>query len=267
MKVWRVPCDLPTIPRMTITLKGTVAYDGTHFAGWQRQPGARTVQGCLEEALGKIANQPVAVHGAGRTDAGVHALGQVFSCEWPRRLEARLRHALCKMLGPELRVIALDEAAPGFNARFDAVAKRYLYTLDLNREPDPFSAPYAWHIPFPLDIALLRSLLPTLQGTHDFSGYQSAGSQMTSTVRTIHSVQLYEGGLVQTCAAANLYRFEFYGNAFLYKMVRNITGTLVEIGRGRFPATFLEKQLLSGGPFKGHCAPAHGLALFQVLYE
>ena len=251
---------------MSCTLKGTVRYDGSGFAGWQRQPGRRTVQGVLEAALSRIADQAVAVQGAGRTDAGVHALGQVFSCAWPRPFTPRLRHALCKMLGPEIRVLALEEAPPGFNARFDAVAKRYLYALDFSREPDPFSARHAWHVAHRVDLELLASLLPALQGEHDFSGFQSTGAQMQHTVRTLFEVRLCAGGWSGPLDATHLHRLEFHGDGFLYRMVRNLTGTLIEIARGRCPPDFLLQQLASGGPFRGHCAPAHGLALAEVFY-
>ncbi|MBI2433263.1 MAG: tRNA pseudouridine(38-40) synthase TruA [Candidatus Hydrogenedentes bacterium] len=252
---------------MSCTLRGTIRYDGTDFAGWQRQPGQRTIQGELEAALAQIASEPVDVQGAGRTDAGVHALGQVFSCRWPRPFPPRLRHALSKMLGPEIRVLELMEAPDNFSARFDARSKRYVYTMDLGKEPDPFGARYAWHVPYRLDLDLMEELLPKIRGQHDFAGFQSAGTQMESTQRTLYSVTLHQGGLVAPLDGNSFWRLEFHGDAFLYKMVRNLTGTLEEIGRKRFPPKFLEEQLASGGPFRGHCAPAHGLALASVFYE
>ncbi len=224
------------------------------------------MQGELEGALAQIASQPIAVFGASRTDAGVHALGQVFSCEWPGDFPARLRHALSKMLGPEIRVISLEEAPPGFNARFSAQGKRYAYSIDFNREPDPFCAPYAWHVPYRTDLDLLKSLLPALLGKHDFAGFQSTGNQATTTIRTLHEAVFVKGPIIGPADVDNLWRIEIQGDAFLYHMVRNITGTLVEIARGRFSVSFLEESLHSPGPFKGHCAPAHGLALMQVFY-
>jgi len=250
-------------------LKGIIRYDGTGFAGWQNQrQGERTVQGVLEEALGRIAGQPIAVQGAGRTDSGVHALAQVFSCPWPHPLTRRLRHALSQILGPEIRVLALEEAPPHFNARFSAGGKRYSYALDLGKEPDPFAARYAWHMRHPIDLDLVRHLLQQIVGRHDFAGFQSAGSQMKTTVRTIYSAELRPGAIVGPPGPGDFWHIAYHGDAFLYKMVRNLTGTIVEIARGRdgFDAAFFQDCLQSPGPFLGHCAPAHGLFLVEVEY-
>ena len=252
---------------METTLKGTVRYLGTDFSGWQVQDRTRTVQGELEGALSRIAAQTVKVQGAGRTDSGVHALGQVFSCVWPGAYPERLRHALSKMLGPEIRVTSLEAVSSDFSARFSAVSKRYVYTLDLGREADPLTSLFAWHVPYLLDLDLMEGLLPLLAGEHDFSGFQSTGTQMEKTVRTLFEVRLERGGMVEALGENALWRLTFHGDGFLYKMVRNLTGTLVEIGRGRFEAGFLQESLESGGPFKGHCAPAHGLSLVEVFYE
>lgn len=259
-----VPPDAPG----ACTLKGTLQYDGTLFAGWQIQyQGERTVQGELEKALSQIAGRAITVQGAGRTDSGVHALGQVFSCSWPCPPPRRLRHALSRMLGPEMRVTALEVAPPDFNARFWATGKRYVYTLDLGREPHPFAARYAWHVRHPLDLEMLRRLLAQAEGTHDFAGFQSAGSQKKrSTVRTIFGASLAQGGLVGPLGAPELWRITFHGDGFLYRMVRNLTGTMVEIARGRFPESFFAECLHSPGPFLGHCAPAQGLCLAEVEY-
>lgn len=252
---------------MEHTLKGTVRYDGSNFAGWQIQPGRRTVQGEIETALSRIASQPIRIQGAARTDAGVHAFGQVFSCRWPGVLPSRLRHAVSKMLSPEIRIVELVEIPDDFNARFAAHGKRYAYTIDFGREPDPFSARYAWHVPYRVDLEHLAALLPALEGEHDFAGFQSTGTQMESTVRRLRSVRLLPGGVTGPAHAENLWRIEFIGDGFLYKMVRNITGTLIETARGRFPETFVRECLESGGPFKGHCAPPHGLTLIEVFYH
>ena len=251
------------------TLKGLLEYDGTAFAGWQVQfQGERTVQGELEAALSRVAGRPIAVVGAGRTDSGVHALGQVFSCTWPAEAPpARLRHALCRMLGPEMRVRSLEVAPAAFSARFWARSKRYAYTLDFGREPNPFAAHFAWHMRHPLDLDLVRRLLAQAEGTHDFVGFQSAGSQKKkTTVRTIFGAHLASGGMIAPLGTEDLWRMEFHGNAFLYRMVRNLTGTIVEIARGRFPESFFAECLASPGPFLGHCAPAHGLVLVEVDY-
>ena len=251
---------------MNHTLKGTVRYLGTNFAGWQAQDDQRTVQGEIEAALSRIASCPIRIQGAGRTDSGVHAMGQVFSCEWPRPITGNLRHALCRMLEPEIQISRLEPVNADFNARFSARAKRYCYTFNFSREMDPFSAPYTWQVPYKVDLDLIATLLPQLEGTHDFAGFQSTGCQMKTTVRTLYGVTMRQGGIVGPSESKDLWHVEFFGNGFLYKMVRNLSGTLIEIGRGRFDPDFISNALASGGPFRGHCAPAHGLVMKQVLY-
>ncbi len=251
---------------MTCTLKGTVRYLGTHFSGWQSQDDQRTVQGEIEAALSRIASRPIRIQGAGRTDAGVHAFGQVFSCPWPRPLSPTMRHALCRMLEPEIEITDLRVVPDDFNARFSALSKRYCYTFHFSREMNPFCAPYAWQIPFKVDVDLIRSLLHKFEGTHDFAGFQTTGSQMKTTVRTLFEVRLKEGGMAGPQGGADLWHLELYGDGFLYRMVRNIAGTLIEIGRGRFQPGFIDEALASGGPFLGHCAPPHGLVMKEVHY-
>ncbi len=252
---------------MDTPLKGIVRYDGTNFAGWQRQDHDRTVQGEIEAAMQRIVQVHVPIQGAGRTDAGVHALGQCFSCTWPGTPPERLRHALSKMLSPEIRIDSLEPASADFNARFSAVAKRYVYSLDLGQEADPLAARFAWHVPFKLDLPLLESLLPQFAGEHDFASFQSTGSQMKTTVRRLHQVQLHHGAAIGPADNPDLWRIEFHGDGFLYHMVRNITGTLIEIARGRFEAGFIAEALAHPGPFRCHCAPPQGLVLAQVEYD
>ena len=249
------------------TLKCTVRYDGTDFSGWQRQDGRRTVQGDLEAALSRMASAPVAIQGAGRTDAGVHALGQVFSCRWPGEPPQRLSHALSQMLGPEIRIEGLETAAPEFNARFDATGKRYVYTFDFGRSPDPLLARYAWHVPYRLDLSLVEQCLALVMGTHDFAGFQSTGNQMKNTVRTLYKANLLPGGLLTPEDGQGVYKIELFGDGFLYKMVRNLCGTFIEVARGRFTTDFITESLDRGGPFLGLCAPAKGLALATVYYD
>lgn len=252
---------------METNLKVVVRYDGTGFAGWQVQPGMRTVQGVLEETLGRIASRPIRIHGAGRTDAGVHALGQVFSCRWPGPVDcARLRRALSGILGPELRAESVEVVDDSFHARRSAVGKRYAYTFAVAREADPFSARYAWTLPWKFDLDKLAALSQTLVGERDFAGFQSSRAGTKTTVRTIHSIELRRGGVVGPLDADNLWRLEFHGNGFLYKMVRNITATLIDIVRGQIPESRLAERLASPGPFHGHTAPARGLTLVAVEY-
>jgi len=252
---------------MERNLKATVRYDGAGFAGWQVQPGQRTVQGEIEGALSRIASQRITIHGAGRTDAGVHALGQVFSFLWPVPPDPeRLRRSVSNMLGPEIRLESVEVVAADFHARYSAVSKRYAYAISLSREPDPLSARYAWCVPWPIEIARLRELAQRMVGEHDFAGLQCSGASVQSTVRTLHAVEVLEGGVVAPFDAADLWRIEFHGSGFLYKMVRNITGTLVDVARGKLPEERLDALLASPGPYRGHTSPAHGLTLVEVRY-
>lgn len=252
---------------MEHNLKATVRYDGTGFAGWQTQPGKRTIQGEIEQALTLMAGVPIRIHGAGRTDAGAHALGQVFSFHWLTEPDCmRLRRSLSSMLGPRIRIERVEEAPPSFHARKSARAKRYAYALLLAAAEDPFAARYAWRLPWPIDMTYMGRLAQRFVGEHDFAGVQSSGACATSTVRTLHSVEVLPGGVVAPMDAVGLWRIEFVGNGFLYKMVRNITGLLVDIARGRLPESRIDEVLASPGPFRGHTAPARGLTLVDVFY-
>ncbi len=249
------------------TLKAVIRYDGTGFAGWQVQPGQRTVQGDVEEALGRIAGAPIRIHGAGRTDAGVHALAQVFSFEWPAgEAYDGLPRSLSKMLGPEIRVDSVEEASTGFNARTWAVGKWYAYALYPAPHPDPFLHRYAWRISPSVDLDKLRQLLKSIEGRHDFAGFQGSKSSVVSTVRTIHEATLREGAVIGPCDVGHAYHIRFHGDGFLYKMVRNLTGMLVEIARGQLPEDALEERFASPAPYHGYTAPGCGLTLLGVDY-
>ena len=128
-------------------------------------------------------------------------------------------------------------------------------------------ARYAWRVPYLVDLGLIKTLLKKLEGEHDFKSFQSSGNQMESTVRTLFEARLAKGGVITPGDNPNLWNFSFHGDGFLYKMVRNMAGTLIEIGRGRLPADFIDAQLAKPGPFLGHCAPPHGLTMMRVFYE
>lgn len=258
-----VPAPLPAYT----TLKAVIRYDGATYAGWQVQPDETTVQGCIEAALSRLAKGPVRIHGASRTDAGVHAFGQVFSWQWPREASLRrLQRSLCKMLGPRLRIESIEPAPDGFHARKSAHSKRYAYVLHLTRHPDPFLHRYAWAIPWELDLALLDALAARITGTHDFAGFQCRGSSCGQTVRTLFSVSRRPGPIVGPQDLPGVWRLELHGDGFLYKMVRNLVGTLVYIARGNLPPEHLETLLHRPGPYHGYTAPPHGLFLKEVLY-
>lgn len=248
-------------------LKAIIRYDGGGFAGWQVQPGQRTIQGALEDALSTIASAPVRVHGAGRTDAGVHAFGQVCSFIWTEDADcAKLRRSLSKMLGPEIRVLTVEPAEPDFHARKSAIEKTYIYSLALGKEPDPFLRRYAWCTEWALDMAQFVELARLFEGRHDFAGFQGGGATVETTVRTVHEVSVHRGALIEPLAAADTWRIVFRGEGFLYKMVRNITGAMAEAARGRLSCDGLTRALTSPGPYKGYTAPACGLALWEVKY-
>ncbi len=246
--------------------KGIICYDGMAFHGWQYQPDKNTVQGELEKTLSLITRKDIHVQGASRTDAGVHALGQTFTFYYEGRPPERLRHAVSQILSPNAKVLEINEVPLEFDVCRDVKWKKYCYTFDLSREPNPFSIKYSWHVPYKVNLDLLQELLHELIGTHDFSGFQSSGSQMNTTVRTLYSVKLKKGGVITTINSANLWHIEFIGNGFLYHMVRNITGTLMEIARGRFTKEFLLKCLYENKKFEGLCAPPHGLVLVEIKY-
>ncbi|HEY8368249.1 MAG TPA: tRNA pseudouridine(38-40) synthase TruA, partial [Thermodesulfobacteriota bacterium] len=219
---------------MPRTLKLTVEYLGAGFAGWQAQAsGRRTVQGVLAEAVARVTGERVAVHGAGRTDAGVHALGQVASLVLERSTLApdALRDALNAVLPADVSVRAVEEAHAGFHARKDAAGKRYRYLILVSPARSPFWEGRAWHRRGPLDLDAMRRAASGLVGTHDFSAFRAAASEARSAVRTVSRLTIDADPEVE-----RLVRVEIEGDGFLTHMVRIIVGTLVEVGRGKMPA-------------------------------
>ena len=243
------------------TLKFTLSYDGTRLVGWQRQAEGESVQGLVEDALARFEGARVVVHGAGRTDAGVHALGQVASAIVSFDHDVTtLQRALNVHLPPDIRVESVVEADPEFHARFSARGKTYQYRIRNAPVADPFERAYEWHLPEPLDLAAMERAASTLVGTYDFVAFQSVGSETGGTIRTVtRSVWRDSGGLLT---------YEISGDGFLRHMVRAIVGTLVEVGRGwRQPenvAALLEPRTRAEA---GATAPAHGLFLLCVEYH
>lgn len=244
------------------TLKLTVAYDGTRFVGWQRQAEGDSIQALLEEALARFEGAPVTVHGAGRTDAGVHALGQVASVRLTCAHDtATLVRALNAQLPADLRVLAVDEAAPDFHARFSARTKTYRYQIRNAPIATPFERAYVWHLPEPLNVQAMRDAAAMVVGTHDFAAFQSVGTQVPCSIRTI-----LRSDIVQP--EPGLLAYEVTGDGFLRHMVRALAGTLVEIGRGwRTPESM--RDLIFGGTRHdaGATAPPQGLFLVGVAYD
>lgn len=243
------------------TIKLTVAYDGTDFVGWQRQERGRSIQGLIEAALSEIDGAPVTLHGAGRTDAGVHALAQVASARIAASIgDAQLVRALNAHLPDAIRVTAASTEPDDFHARFDAIAKAYEYRIWNGRTLPPFIRLYAWHIPEPLDVEAMREGARAIVGEHDFAAFRGAGGVNHTTVRTIASAGWSVDGAALTFAVA--------GSGFLRYMVRSLAGTLVEIGRGARPASDMAGLLRSRDRTAvGRTAPPRGLFLVRVDYR
>jgi tRNA pseudouridine38-40 synthase len=242
------------------TLKLVLEYDGFDYCGWQVQDHGATIQGVLEAALRKIVGEPIRVSGAGRTDARVHALGQVASFRCPSDIPASaLQLALNSLLPRDIAVHDVREVAADFHARFSALGKMYTYRI-LNRPTrSAMRSRYAWHIPQRLDVPAMALAGEQLLGTHDFTSFQASGSEVKSAERTLTELTVThaEDEIAVSCTA----------NGFLRHMVRNIVGTLVEVGRGaRLPADL--KQILDRHDRRlaGATAPPQGLYLVRVLY-
>ncbi len=247
----------------TATYKLTIAYDGSNFGGWQIQPNAISIQALIEQALSLILRKPIVIFGSGRTDAGVHAKGQVahFTYEGSFDLEKTLG-SLNGLLPVDIRILSLEKMNHRFHARFSAVSKTYHYRLHLNPVPDPFKRRYAYHVPHPVDLELLKSAAAYFLGTHDFTSFANEagrGSAAHDAIRTLHRLDIIEenGGV----------RLEFQGDGFLYKMVRNIVGTLLDVCAGKIDKDQIPTILAAKDrKMAGASAPAHGLFLINVEY-
>ena len=241
--------------------KLTIEYDGSAYCGWQRQADDPTLQGTIETALATMTGQPITLIGSGRTDAGVHAYGQVASFSCATRLTPEMfQKGLNSLLPRDIVITDCCAVAAKFHARFDVQSKVYHYRI-LNRPlPAAIGRLYAWHVPYPLDLDAMQRACRHLVGTHDFKAFQGAGSPRPHTTR-----QVFQADLIPEPGDGLTFVIE--GNGFLKFMVRNIVGTLVQVGQGKMAADDVLNILLSRDRRRaGITAPAHGLFLMQVKY-
>lgn len=238
----------------------TLAYDGTDYHGFQWQAGLVTIQSVLGDALQKLAGEPVIIHAAGRTDAGVHAEGQVVSFRLNKQWDGwRLRNALNGNLPLDIRALTAEVAPDDFHARYHAQAKTYRYQLYASQVMNPLWSRYAWHFAYELDAERLRADAAALLGQHDFSAFTVSSSAVKSHVRTLTGFQLEIEGA--------LWRLWFSGNGFLRYQVRTMVGALVDVNRQRLPVNSLSEILARRQrELAGEAAPAQGLTLAKVEY-
>ncbi|MDN4527167.1 tRNA pseudouridine(38-40) synthase TruA [Fictibacillus fluitans] len=242
--------------------KATVSYDGTQFAGYQVQPGARTVQREIERSLAKMhKGTSVRISASGRTDAGVHAIGQVVHFDSPLAIVAeRWQRALNALLPADIRIMDVEAVASDFHARYSVEEKEYHYRLMTGSEPDVFRRNYATHFPHPLNHAAIQEAMAIFTGTHDFTSFSSARSEVEDKVRTISMFKLETAG--------DELIFKVRGNGFLYNMVRIMAGTLLDAGQGRIQPDDIRSMLAEKDrSTAGKTAPPHGLYLYRVTYK
>ncbi len=242
-------------------VKLLIEYDGTLFHGWQRQKSDRTIQEEIEKALGTMIGEKVTLNGSGRTDAGVHALGQTANFRHDTRLTPDIFHkGLNSLLPDDIVIKSCEQAAPDFHARFDAKSKKYRYRI-LNRDlPMAVGRHYAWFIRRELSLDAMRSTLPHIIGSHDFKAFEGTGSPRAHTTRIVMNASLNE-------RESGFLEFEIEANGFLRFMVRNIVGTLVDVGLGKLtPDDFTRIRRSKDRNQASATAPAHGLFLMEVVY-
>lgn len=242
----------------------TIAYEGGAYAGWQVQPGQRTVQAELEQALLKITGETIRVVGSGRTDAGVHALGQVAGFRTSGAMTADVfQRALNAELPEDIAILSAAEAVPEFHPIRDSVSKRYRYLIDDSPVRDVFARRFVWHYRRPLDETAMAAGAAHLLGRHDFSSFETTGAPRPDSIRTVSHLSVVRGRDEQQ----NRITIEVEADGFLYNMVRAIVGTLVEVGRGAQPAEWIREVLESTDRSEaGPTAPPQGLFLLWVKY-
>jgi tRNA pseudouridine38-40 synthase len=245
-----------------ITYKLIVAYDGTHYSGWQIQKNSISIQATIEKVLSKIFKEPITITGAGRTDAGVHAVGQVAHFKAIKKNYKNLHKSINALLPPAIKVVSIETADPLFHARYSAIGKEYHYYIHTGSSGDPFTYPYSYHCKAPLDLVQLQKGAQQFIGTHDFSSFANGAPLKLATknlIRTISKLEVLQNG--------NKISLKFEGDGFLHKMVRNITGTLLEVAKGKIscddiiPIFAFKNRSKTPAP-----APPQGLFLMKVFY-
>lgn len=242
-----------------------VAYDGSQLEGWQRQPGRRTVQGELEAAWHRVTGEGLTITGSGRTDSGVHALAQLVSLSSATPLTPyRLRGALNAHLPEDIRVREVAYAKSGFHALRDTFGKRYRYLIQDGQPYDPTARRNVWHVKQVLNVEAMQRAAQVLLGTHEFDSFETGGSSRLTTQRTITDILVIR----QPTDFDSRVVVEVAADGFLYNMVRNIVGTLVLVGRGKQPESWVGELLVAKDRrLAGEAAPAHGLYLVEVYYQ
>lgn len=248
-------------------IKLTIEYDGTNYNGWQIQQKRpeevgteKTIQGIIERVLGGILQEELRLIGAGRTDAGVHALGQVANFKTKSKMPmAVMQRALNALLPKDIVIVDIEEAKSDFNARFDARSKTYRYQI-LNRDyGSAFDRLYQYYVPYKLDVRLMKREARVLVGRHDFKSFQAADKRERMPIRNVRRISIRKDGPI--------INIDIEANGFLYNMVRNIVGTLIEIGRGKFAPGSMRRILRAKDrTLAGPTAPAKGLCLVRVRY-
>ncbi|MBF0517748.1 MAG: tRNA pseudouridine(38-40) synthase TruA [Nitrospirae bacterium] len=249
----------------------SIQYDGTNYLGWQRQPNALTIQGVVEEAIERITGTATTVAASGRTDSGVHALGQTASFFTESRLTPNIfQKALNALLPYDIRVISAELAAADFHCRFSATRKRYFYVIYNDSPVSPFVYRYVWHVKHALDVEAMQRASETLKGRHDFKSFCAADTDVQSSVREIFAIAIEPLpciSFLDTMITGKFIKLTIDADGFLRHMVRNITGTLVDVGRGKTDASAIQ-QILNAKDRKkaGVTAPGRGLFLDRVFY-
>lgn len=239
-----------------------IQYDGSRFDGWQRQGNTQnTLQGRIEALLSIMTGESIEIHGSGRTDAGVHAMAQVANFRTDCKMSCgEMFGYINKFLPRDCAVLAVEEADTRFHARLNAKRKHYRYRIRTSAVPDVFSRKYVWELNESLDLVEMKLAIDALIGEHDFAAFCDNKRMKKSTVRKIFDIKML--------VAEDELVLDFYGNGFLYHMVRLLVGTLVEVGLGNFPSCAIS-ELLSGNidNYKSRLAPASGLCLVEVFYD